>query len=708
MHDDCYECNKDRGKVVPESVTCSKKHHDMYIASMRNAEKNLSREECRRRIASQLWDMDSFDPFQLFEVVHKKCSILHVHVVRGVDVTKGWIGDLVDVPDPYLIVSVPGTPNSKKKTSTVNNTPRPVWNEHFEFYLDPAESFKLELILMDANFTVDDQLGQLLIDLDGLKLDQEVEKAANFENGSKILLRLKITENETPDLRYSLALSEEERKYLRERREKVPVIGLLGSGGGFRAMIALSGVLQALYDEGVMDTVIYMAGLSGSSWYLSYLYSHPDYPTKSLRKINEELKSQPISFTDLFGHLVADVLLGSERKESTLSQQRRCLENAEAPLPLYTCLNVKYDVSAKVFQDWIEFSPFEIGIPKYGVFIPAENFSSKFYVGKLIKQCPECPLHFLQGVWGNAFSEVVRDLLIKHCNCNVQPVETDDSAECCASLDDDEEEDANSSEDENEMGENATETAKHDESCDCPVSKFMMRAGRVYNPLRGLNIQNCYSVSPWYISPVTPTTAEDVVDFKGFYEATASSAKSMYLVDSGLNFNLPYPLLLRPQRAVDLFLSFEFSAREKDDTTPFSKEELRELYVFEDEEDESCPVILHFVLINKAFRQFKAPGVPRTTKEEKQFANFDIFYDQSPYSSTNFHYKSEHFDRLNQLAEFNVRYTMPEIKEELAKAVKKKQRLLHKPLAMNMKKVKKLVKALSVKELQEPAGEDKS
>ena len=40
-------------------------------------------------------------------------------------------------------------------------------------------------------------------------------------------------------------------------------------------------------------------------------------------------------------------------------------------------------------------------------------------------------------------------------------------------------------------------------------------------------------------------------------------------MDSGLAFNSPYPLLLRPQRDVDIFLSFDFSARKKDDESPF-------------------------------------------------------------------------------------------------------------------------------------------
>ena len=38
----------------------------------------------------------------------------------------------------------------------------------------------------------------------------------------------------------------------------------------------------------------------------------------------------------------------------------------------------------------------------------------------------------------------------------------------------------------------------------------------------------------------------------------------MMVVDAGLHMTLPYPALLRKERAVDVFLSFDFSGRECD------------------------------------------------------------------------------------------------------------------------------------------------
>ena len=49
----------------------------------------------------------------------------------------------------------------------------------------------------------------------------------------------------------------------------------------------------------------------------------------------------------------------------------------------------------------------------------------------------------------------------------------------------------------------------------------------------------------------------------------ALNSRHIYLVDSGLVFNSPFPPLLRPQRKVDVFISFDFSIRKRDVEFPF-------------------------------------------------------------------------------------------------------------------------------------------
>ncbi len=43
-----------------------------------------------------------------------------------------------DKPDPYVKLFIQTAPNGKRETQVKNNTKNPIWNEVFQFYLDPA------------------------------------------------------------------------------------------------------------------------------------------------------------------------------------------------------------------------------------------------------------------------------------------------------------------------------------------------------------------------------------------------------------------------------------------------------------------------------------------------------------------------------------------------------------------------------------------
>lgn len=47
--------------------------------------------------------------------------------------------------------------------------------------------------------------------------------------------------------------------------------------------------------------------------------------------------------------------------------------------------------------EWVEFTPYEVGFPKYGAFIRAEDFGSEFFMGRLMKKIPESRICFLEG-----------------------------------------------------------------------------------------------------------------------------------------------------------------------------------------------------------------------------------------------------------------------------------------------------------------------
>lgn len=67
-------------------------------------------------------------------------------------------------------------------------------------------------------------------------------------------------------------------------------------------------------------------------------------------------------------------------------------------------------------------------------------------------------------------------------------------------------------------------------------------------------------------------------------------------------------------------------------------------------------------------------GVPRKNQTEKDFADFDLFDDSSmPYSTFNFTYTHEQFQRLSQLTEFNTLHSLDQIKRVLAEVVARKR-----------------------------------
>ncbi|XP_015232132.1 PREDICTED: cytosolic phospholipase A2 [Cyprinodon variegatus] len=615
-------------------------------------------------------------------VEHQISHKFTVTVVRAENVTKGALGDLLDTPDPYVELFIPTAPESRKRTKHIDNDINPKWNETFHFILDPSQQNVLELTLMDANYVMDETLGTASFDISKLKVGQTKLEIFKFGKATKVHLELKVEICTNLDLRFSLALCDKEKQFRHTRRERVmlgikklldmekprflpsspvevPVIAIAGSGGGFRAMVGFSGVMKALFESGVLDCATYIAGLSGSTW-------------------------------SVFLYTLYDVT----RMDIKLSEIQEKINQAQSPLPLFTCLHVKPDVSELMFADWVEFSPYEIGMAKYGTFMTPDLFGSKFFMGSVVRKYEENPLHFLMGRLNVSFVCLTEQIKPQH-------IVGEDS------LDNDEEYRKGGTENQ-EAEEEFSRTAQASwvqrmfTSLFSDSSLFNTRegrAGKVHNFMLGLNLNTTIPFSPVPEIPFPESTPEEEVDavtdpdeFDRIYEPLDVKSKKIHVVDSGLTYNLPYPLILRQQRGVDLIISFDFSARPSDSSPPFKelllaekwarmnklpfpkidpkvfdREGLKECYVFKPRKGEkNCPTVIHFVLVNINFRQFKAPGVPRETEKEKEFADFDIFDDpESPFSTFNFQYSNEAFTRLHDLMEFNTLNNLEVIKEAI-------------------------------------------
>ena len=100
----------------------------------------------------------------------------------------------------------------------------------------------------------------------------------------------------------------------------------------------------------------------------------------------------------------------------------------------------------------------------------------------------------------------------------------------------------------------------------------------------------------------------------------------------------------------------------------------QEVYVFKDKDVPATevPVIIFITLLNKDFKKFLAPGVPRTKEEDIKFAAFSIF-DDGTYNIGRFVYSELDIDRLTGLVEFTLAKYLDVIHHEIGEIVSQKR-----------------------------------
>lgn len=728
---------------------------------------------------------------QSLQASPRSCIAVKIDVLRARNVTQGWY-DWIDTPDPYLMMRIPSSAEIVRRTKCVSNNKNPEWkDEPFVFHIDPEENNVLELTLWDEDYNADDQIGSAVcLPLNNLQLGKPERRTLKFGEYSEvdIILEASTVSGEYADLRYSSELCDEEKEFREKRKaivfeamkrllgeqgpqnmDEVPTIAVLGSGGGFRATTGFSAACRALDEMDLLDSITYLTGLSGSAWGLSLLYSQtagekidsmetqknvreqlqwgpmwlltPRRVMQYVREITEKWKKgQPVSLTDFYGHCVGESLLGPKKNSVKLSDQQEKVANGAVPMPIYTALNSKRDVSAQSYAEWVEFTPYEIGMDKYGTFMKTELFGSKFFCGKLIEKFPESPLYYLQGIWGSFYAILLQRVLNQEKQINTEQdnekhlLERQFLSEKNNKNDDDDDDsdddvdkgvgdvggkrnkidvgsspliaklqkDVEADEELHKLEGKATKNQKKEKKefrrkvIDYVLEKLpglqtrSKRAGLVHNFLRGLGLNGAKEYT-------------DGAATQCLFGKDNLKRKRMELIDAGLMFNSPYPPLLRKQRSVDLILSFDFSARESDEERPFKNIKLaedwakrngllfppidadeqfdrdgwKECYVFKDPTNPECPIILHFVLVNKTYRDFVRPGVPRTTKEEQKAGDFPIFNDPNKrFSTFNLKYSHDIFDRLSGLVEFNTAINEQLIKDAMVECVQRKQTLI--------------------------------
>ncbi|XP_015451335.1 cytosolic phospholipase A2 beta [Pteropus alecto] len=481
--------------------------------------------------------------------------------------------------------------------------------------------------------------------------------------------------------------------------DEIPVVAVMATGGGVRAMTSLYGQLAGLRELGLLDCITYITGASGSTWALANLYEDPEWSQKDLAGPIELLKTQvtksklgalapsqlqryrqemaerahlghPTCFTDLWA-LINEALLHDEPNDHKLSDQQKALSHGQNPLPIYCALNTKgKNMTTFEFGEWCEFSPYEVGFPKYGAFIPSELFGSEFFMGRLTKQLPESRICFLEGIWSNLYAASLQDSLYWASEPNQF---WDRWAQDRASLD------------KEQVPllkiEETPTTAGRIAEFFTDLLTWRPLAQATHNFMRGLHFHKDYFQHPHF-------STWKATKLDGSPNQLTPAESHLCLLDVGYLINTSCPPLLRPTRDVDLILSLDYNLHGafqqlqllgrfcQEQKIPFppispSPEEQRqpqECHLFLHPDCPEAPAVLHFPLVNDSFREHSAPGVPRTA-EEKEAGEVNLSSSSSPYHYSKVTYSQEDVDKLLHLTHYNICNNREQLLEALREAV---------------------------------------
>ncbi|XP_071022859.1 cytosolic phospholipase A2 gamma-like [Oncorhynchus clarkii lewisi] len=252
-----------------------------------------------------------------------------------------------------------------------------------------------------------------------------------------------LNQTDTPEtVRLSDSINDEEIKYVKERKtlikkwlkgqgidcelEDVPNIALLGSGGGERAAVGMLGSLHQLEQDNLLGSLLYMCGVSGTTWCMSSLYSDPDWslnkrcneviktlkgPTVNLSKAVEWLKlrkeeNQDFNLTDFWGAFTASYYM-KEMNTRRLSEEAH--RNSTNPYPIYSAIELEHKKLGCTKGVWFEMTPHESGFSGLGAFVSTSCLGSQFEGGALREKRKEMDMVLLQGICGSAIADTQRN-----------------------------------------------------------------------------------------------------------------------------------------------------------------------------------------------------------------------------------------------------------------------------------------------------------
>uniref|UniRef100_A0A8C2K9P5 PLA2c domain-containing protein n=1 Tax=Cyprinus carpio TaxID=7962 RepID=A0A8C2K9P5_CYPCA len=170
--------------------------------------------------------------------------------------------------------------------------------------------------------------------------------------------------------------------------DTVPNIALLGSGGGQRAMVGLLGSLVQLDKAGLLDCILYLSGVSGSTWCMASLYQEPDWSTK-LETVKDQIIKRLTGPGVRWGNALAKL------KKYYYGKDHFSLTDVWATM-------VKISRNFPQIEIVIEF---EAGYSLTGAFVETSSFGSQFDNGSKKKLQDEMDMLYLQALCGSVLAD---------------------------------------------------------------------------------------------------------------------------------------------------------------------------------------------------------------------------------------------------------------------------------------------------------------
>jgi len=226
-------------------------------------------------------------------------------------------------------------------------------------------------------------------------------------------------------------------------QKELPRIAVCLSGGGFRAMLGGSGVLEEIERQGILDTTSLIATLSGSEWCLfPYAINALNYQTFGpllrqraqntiiAKPLNEEVQAlfqMGNAFTDalardiifgdtpsvieIYGILLALSLYSKEEigryLSISLDSMVPFVAEGQKPLPILTA-NAPNESTLDYY--WFEFTPYEVASYDLKTAVPAWAWGREFRKGVSVTAPPSIPGGKVIGIGSSAVSLSTKDI----------------------------------------------------------------------------------------------------------------------------------------------------------------------------------------------------------------------------------------------------------------------------------------------------------